>query len=101
MYWLGLASVVACLHGVAMAQCPIEYPKSTLETSLIYTFDDSIISNPNDMVTLQSIAGVIAKISSPVLYRNGDAQYNTWLIDIENKRQISRLIQLILIILMD
>lgn len=71
-----------------MAACPMVYKTSPQTLTTLFTVDDSKLST-SESITLQSLAGSIAKDVSPILYRTGDFQYETWLNEIKIKTTIS------------
>ena len=86
MLFLSIISLIFFV-GEIKAACPMEYKVSPLPPATLFTVDDNELSF-SDSVTLQSLAGSIAKEVSPILYRSGNVQYETWLDEIKMKTSI-------------
>jgi hypothetical protein len=63
---------------LAIASPPLVYPTSPNAPLNLHSISEQAL-NSTDGVLLDSLAGAIAKVDSPVVYRTGDQYYNLWL----------------------
>ena len=75
------AAVWCILLVVIDAACPLEYPQSPAPVTSLY-----VVSEPDTFtVTIQSLAGLLARSHPPMVYRISDTNdsYNVWLEEME------------------